>query len=86
MMVYEVHLAVNKLSGLQVLPGGLFQQKIVLTQLKWKAIQLSKYRSLVGKVVADLQESQPILVHRMGRGTSGILLCAKSKLQNHSLW
>lgn len=78
-------LAVNKPSGLQVLPGGLFQQRTVLTQLKWKANQSSKYRSVAGKAVVDLQESQPVPVHRLGRGTSGILLCAKSEIAKSQL-
>ncbi|CAN0909287.1 RNA pseudouridine synthase 5, partial [Linum grandiflorum] len=56
--------ALNKPSGLQVLPGGLFQQRTVLTQLQWWANH----------------GSHPVPVHRLGRGTSGILLCAKSKL------
>ncbi|BAT94450.1 hypothetical protein LR48_Vigan02g190200 [Vigna angularis] len=59
-------IALNKPSGLQVLPGGLFQQRTVLTQLQWKA-NLHK-------------KPHPVPVHRLGRGTSGILLCAKTKL------
>lgn len=78
-------LAVNKPSGLQVLPGGLFQQRTVLTQLKWKANQSSKYRLVAGNTVVDLQESHPVPVHRLGRGTSGILLCAKSELAKSQL-
>ncbi|GAB2276720.1 hypothetical protein Dimus_011437 [Dionaea muscipula] len=64
-------IALNKPPGLQVLPGGLFQQRTVLTQLQWCASQCGS--SLPG------QESHPIPVHRLGRGTSGILLCARSK-------
>ncbi|XP_059456863.1 RNA pseudouridine synthase 5 isoform X1 [Corylus avellana] len=64
--------ALNKPSGLQVLPGGLFQQRTVLTQLQWRA---SKQSSSVA-----CQEPHPVPVHRLGRGTSGILLCAKTKL------
>ncbi|XP_023889570.1 RNA pseudouridine synthase 5 [Quercus suber] len=59
-------IALNKPSGLQVLPGGLFQQRTVLTQLQWQA--------------SKKQEPHPVPVHRLGRGTSGILLCAKTKL------
>ncbi|XP_022641186.1 RNA pseudouridine synthase 5 isoform X2 [Vigna radiata var. radiata] len=59
-------IALNKPSGLQVLPGGLFQQRTVLTQLQWEA-NLHKM-------------SHPVPVHRLGRGTSGILLCAKTKV------
>ncbi|KAK8960773.1 RNA pseudouridine synthase 5 [Platanthera guangdongensis] len=73
--------AVNKPSGLQVLPGGLFQQRTVLTQLQWKA---SKHGSncFTGPVV---QLPYPVPVHRLGRGTSGILLCAKTKLAKTTL-
>ncbi|XP_076896374.1 RNA pseudouridine synthase 5-like [Bidens hawaiensis] len=58
-------IALNKPSGLQVLPGGLFQQRTVLTQLQWRIKN---------------QELCPVPVHRLGRGTSGILLCAKTKV------
>ncbi|XP_050209300.1 RNA pseudouridine synthase 5 isoform X2 [Mercurialis annua] len=64
-------IALNKPSGLQVLPGGLFQQRTVLTQLQW--LSRKQNSSLAS------QESHPVPVHRLGRGTSGILLCAKSK-------
>ncbi|KAH9703592.1 RNA pseudouridine synthase 5 [Citrus sinensis] len=86
-------IALNKPSGLQVLPGGLFQQRTVLKQLQWRA---SKQSSSLSS-----QASHPVPVHRLGRGTSGnvwlhflvlwsigwfsigftgILLCAKTKL------
>ncbi|XP_028782105.1 RNA pseudouridine synthase 5 isoform X2 [Neltuma alba] len=65
-------IALNKPSGLQVLPGGLFQQRTVLTQLRWQANNQGTYVACQG--------SHPIPVHRLGRGTSGILLCAKTKL------
>ncbi|XP_028126953.1 RNA pseudouridine synthase 5 isoform X2 [Camellia sinensis] len=65
-------IAINKPSGLQVLPGGLFQHRTVLTQLQWRA---SKQHSSLA-----CQELHPAPVHRLGRGTSGILLCAKTKL------
>ncbi|KDP25730.1 hypothetical protein JCGZ_23951 [Jatropha curcas] len=65
-------IALNKPSCLQVLPGGLFQQRTVLTQLQWWA------RKQTSSLAS--QESHPVPVHRLGRGTSGILLCAKSKL------
>ncbi|KAK9684016.1 hypothetical protein RND81_10G180600 [Saponaria officinalis] len=64
-------IALNKPSGLQVLPGGLFQQRTVLTQLQWHANKVTN--SSLGR------EPQPVPVHRLGRGTSGILLCAKTK-------
>ncbi|CAN1257973.1 RNA pseudouridine synthase 5 [Linum perenne] len=64
--------ALNKPSGLQVLPGGLFQQRTVLTQLQW-------WTDKEGSSSAS-EGSHPVPVHRLGRGTSGILLCAKSKL------
>nr|GMD32095.1 RNA pseudouridine synthase 5 isoform X2 [Ipomoea batatas] len=64
-------IALNKPSGLQVLPGGLFQQRTVLTQLQWRASKLSS--------LSSSGEPHPVPVHRLGRGTSGILLCAKTK-------
>ncbi|XP_034205672.1 RNA pseudouridine synthase 5 isoform X2 [Prunus dulcis] len=64
-------IALNKPSGLQVLPGGLFQQRTVLTQLLcWATNKISPLLC---------QEPHPVPVHRLGRGTSGILLCAKTK-------
>ncbi|KAI4351318.1 hypothetical protein L6164_005693 [Bauhinia variegata] len=65
-------IALNKPSCLQVLPGGLFQQRTVLTQLQWQA---SLQSTSVGH-----QRAHPVPVHRLGRGTSGILLCAKTQL------
>ncbi|XP_062092893.1 RNA pseudouridine synthase 5 isoform X2 [Humulus lupulus] len=70
-------IALNKPSGLQVLPGGLFQQRTVLTQLLWRATKLSP--SLM------CHEPHPTPVHRLGRGTSGLLLCAKTKLAKTQL-
>uniref|UniRef100_A0A7C9DP48 Pseudouridine synthase RsuA/RluA-like domain-containing protein n=1 Tax=Opuntia streptacantha TaxID=393608 RepID=A0A7C9DP48_OPUST len=63
-------IALNKPAGLQVLPGGLFQQRTVLTQLQWHANKNTIYPA---------QEVHPVPVHRLGRGTSGVLLCAKTK-------
>ncbi|TYI23932.1 hypothetical protein ES332_A06G199500v1 [Gossypium tomentosum] len=54
--------ALNKPSGLQVLPGGLFQQRTVLTQLCWS---VKKQNSTLNS-----QETHPVPVHRLGRGTS----------------
>ncbi|KAI4339241.1 hypothetical protein MLD38_024203 [Melastoma candidum] len=69
-------IALNKPSGLQVLPGGLFQQRTVLSQLQWwerkRTLQMG-------------HEPQPVPVHRLGRGTSGILLCAKTKIAKSRL-
>ncbi|OWM70169.1 hypothetical protein CDL15_Pgr026019 [Punica granatum] len=65
-------IAVNKPSGLQVLPGGLFQQRTVLSQLQWRVRKKTSSVASQGK--------HPVPVHRLGRGTSGILLCAKTKL------
>ncbi|CAK9152240.1 unnamed protein product [Ilex paraguariensis] len=67
-------IALNKPSGLQVLPGGLFQQRTVLTQLQWRASRQSS------SLMHQETHPHPVPVHRLGRGTSGILLCAKSKL------
>ncbi|KAE9465323.1 hypothetical protein C3L33_02769, partial [Rhododendron williamsianum] len=71
-------IALNKPSGLQVLPGGLFQQRTILTQLQWQA---SKYSSSS----LARQDPHPVPVHRLGRGTSGILLCARTKVAKTSL-
>ncbi|XP_072975654.1 RNA pseudouridine synthase 5 isoform X1 [Typha angustifolia] len=73
--------AINKPSGLQVLPGGLFQQRTVLTQLQWK--EWRKPSEFCSK--RKTAQSHPVPVHRLGRGTSGILLCAKTKLAKVSL-
>ncbi|XP_031485391.1 RNA pseudouridine synthase 5 [Nymphaea colorata] len=69
-------LAINKPSGLQVLPGGSFQQRTVFTQLCWRTY--GPFSTLPEKYSEQKQHSVP--VHRLGRGTSGILLCAKTKL------
>ncbi|KAG7565390.1 Pseudouridine synthase catalytic domain superfamily [Arabidopsis suecica] len=71
-------IALNKPSGLQVLPGGLFQQRTVLTQLQWC---FGKNDSYTG----SRESPHPVPVHRLGRGTSGILLCAKTKLAKTKL-
>ncbi|XP_056697252.1 RNA pseudouridine synthase 5 [Spinacia oleracea] len=63
-------IVLNKPSGLQVLPGGLFQQRTVLTQLKW---HVNKNEN------STPSQLHPVPVHRLGRGTSGVLLCAKTK-------
>ncbi|GFP82831.1 rna pseudouridine synthase 5 [Phtheirospermum japonicum] len=69
-------IALNKPSGLQVLPGGLFQQRTVLTQLQRHASNLT---------TSGYHEPHPVPVHRLGRGTSGILLCAKTKIAKSRL-
>lgn len=61
--LFWIQIALNKPSGLQVLPGGLFQQRTVLKQLQWRA---SKQSSSLSS-----QASHPVPVHRLGRGTSG---------------
>ncbi|XP_074276371.1 RNA pseudouridine synthase 5 isoform X8 [Silene latifolia] len=58
----DAMIALNKPSGLQVLPGGLFQQRTVLSQLQWHANKTSKQRLS--------REPHPVPVHRLGRGTS----------------
>ncbi|KAG6763566.1 hypothetical protein POTOM_030992 [Populus tomentosa] len=70
-------IALNKPPGLQVLSGGLFQQRTVLMQLQWRASK--------GSSSLAIQGSHPVPVHRLGRGTSGILLCAKTKVAKTSL-
>ncbi|WOL16274.1 RNA pseudouridine synthase 5 [Canna indica] len=69
--------ALNKPSGLQVLPRGLFQQRTVLMQLQWKELNKVAYDFSRSPKTKD---AHPVPVHRLGRGTSGILLCAKTKL------
>ncbi|XP_022133841.1 RNA pseudouridine synthase 5 isoform X2 [Momordica charantia] len=69
-------IALNKPSGLQVLPGGVFQQRTILTQLQWWSRKQSSSVS---------EGSHPVPVHRLGRGTSGILLCAKTRLARTQL-
>ncbi|XP_062215953.1 RNA pseudouridine synthase 5 isoform X2 [Phragmites australis] len=68
--------ALNKPSGLQVLPKGLFQQRTVLAQLQLKDWKMT---SSCRSKKKDVQ-SHPVPVHRLGRGTSGLLLCAKTKI------
>ncbi|KAL1199858.1 RNA pseudouridine synthase 5 [Cardamine amara subsp. amara] len=71
-------IALNKPSGLQVLPGGFFQQRTLLTQLQWC---FGQNNSSIG----SRESPHPVPVHRLGRGTSGILLCAKTKLAKTKL-
>ncbi|GLJ31126.1 hypothetical protein SUGI_0623500, partial [Cryptomeria japonica] len=78
-------LIVNKPSGLQVLPGGLFQQRTLLNQLQWRTDKSGEYGPEVSSTVNTLQESYPVPVHRLGRGTSGILLCAKTNVAKSKL-
>jgi 23S rRNA-/tRNA-specific pseudouridylate synthase len=69
-----IQVAVNKPSGLQVLPGGLFQQRTVLTQLQWRSHSNDKQAT---HGIAALHEKdlwKPSPVHRLGRGTSGLSL------------
>ncbi|KAL6649729.1 hypothetical protein ACP70R_013953 [Stipagrostis hirtigluma subsp. patula] len=71
--------ALNKPSGLQVLPKGLFQQRTVLAQLQWKDWKMVSKCSSKRKGV----QLHPVPVHRLGRGTSdalSLLLCAKTKI------
>ncbi|KAG6553819.1 hypothetical protein Mapa_004736 [Marchantia paleacea] len=70
-------LALNKPSGLQVLAGGLFQQRTVLQQLQWR----DEYNTSYGRTDSSSFQTHTwptSPVHRLGRGTSGVLLCAKS--------
>ncbi|CAM0872658.1 unnamed protein product [Alopecurus aequalis] len=77
-VIYEDEdmVALNKPSSLQVLPKGLFQQRTVLAQLQWKEWKMPPSSCSKRKNV----QSHPVPVHRLGRGTSGLLLCAKTKL------
>uniref|UniRef100_A0A0E0KCB8 Pseudouridine synthase RsuA/RluA-like domain-containing protein n=1 Tax=Oryza punctata TaxID=4537 RepID=A0A0E0KCB8_ORYPU len=74
-------IALNKPSGLQVLPKGLFQQRTVLAQLQLKDWKMPSSFCSKRKYV----QSHPVPVHRLGRGTSGLLLCAKTKLAKAQL-
>jgi 23S rRNA-/tRNA-specific pseudouridylate synthase len=60
--------ALNKPSGLQVLPKGLFQQRTVLAQLQLKDWKMASSCRSKRKDV----QSHPVPVHRLGRGTSGL--------------
>lgn len=64
--ILTFQIALNKPSGLQVLPGGLFQQRTVLTQLQWHVSKLTTSSS-------GCRKTHPVPVHRLGRGTSGEL-------------
>ncbi|KAF0928572.1 hypothetical protein E2562_006018, partial [Oryza meyeriana var. granulata] len=59
-------IALNKPSGLQVLPKGLFQQRTVLAQLQLKDWKMPSSFCSKRKDV----QSHPVPVHRLGRGTS----------------
>ncbi|KAH7427053.1 hypothetical protein KP509_10G028300 [Ceratopteris richardii] len=59
-------LAVNKPSGFQVLPGGLYQQRTVLTQLMWRYTSAADTQTQM-----QTRSCVPSPVHRLGRGTSG---------------
>ncbi|KAJ3704212.1 hypothetical protein LUZ61_007917 [Rhynchospora tenuis] len=69
---------INKPSGLQVLPGGLFQQRTILTQLQWREWRVTSSSPSCTKKKSS--QAHPVPVHRLGRGTSGLLLCAKTKI------
>lgn len=61
-------LAVNKPSGLPVLPGGGYLENTLLHLVQMRTT-----------------EGLPIPVHRLGRGTSGVVLFARSALARHNL-
>ena len=61
-------LAIDKPSGLPVLPGGGFLEHTLLWQLK-----------------KHYHHSTPVPIHRLGRGTSGLLLLARSPLAKSHL-
>lgn len=69
--------AINKPSGLQVLPGGLFQQRTVLKQLEWDNEEKEKHLQACLASVSSSDETRlwkPAPVHRLGRGTSGFFI------------
>lgn len=59
--------AVNKPAGLPVLPGGGFLEHTLLWQLQQRSRP-------------DSSAIQPVPIHRLGRGTSGLMLIARSPL------
>ena len=62
-------LIINKPSGLPVIPGGGFLEHTLLWQLK----------------TIYPQNTTPTPIHRLGRGTSGLLLLGRSQLAKSSL-
>lgn len=79
----ESQVAVIKPSGLQVLPGGLFQQRTVLTQLQWREWRVTTSSPLCTKQRAS--QAHPVPVHRLGRGTSGLFELQISDLMDSVL-
>eukprot|EP00249_Psilotum_nudum_P017793 c26492_g2_i2 orf=766-1575(-) len=78
-------LAVNKPVGLQVLPGGVFQQRTVLSQLQWRSTDRDHNSRSYLRSDRELSLFVPSPVHRLGRGTSGVLLCAISQIAKSKL-
>ena len=62
-------LVLNKPSGLPVLPAGGFLNHTLLAQLQ----------SWVARGVLDAAQGEPRPVHRLGRFTSGLLVCARRR-------
>lgn len=68
---------VEKPAGLPVLPGGGFLQHTLLWQLQQRQLQQRHPHW-------DSQH-QPVPIHRLGRGTSGLVLVARSPLAKRAL-
>lgn len=73
--------AVNKPAGLQVLPGGPFHQRCTATLLRWAHNPASAPLAVHAPHLVGAR-LPPTPVHRLGRGTSGVLLCACSLVRN----
>ncbi|KAL6755237.1 hypothetical protein V8C86DRAFT_3137901 [Haematococcus lacustris] len=72
-------LLLAKPAGLQVLPAARQYQRTVLSILQAHYTRLPAALALrEGSAAALLSTSCPTPVHRLGRGTSGLLLCAKT--------
>eukprot|EP00775_Hariotina_reticulata_P006986 gene6985-7200_t len=70
-------LVICKPAGLQVLPKGMFLQRTVLGLLQLY-MQQRRQQAYPSSLI-------PVPVHRLGRGTSGVLLCACTALARNKL-
>lgn len=84
-------LVVDKPSGLPVLPGGGFLEHTLLWQLQQRyadaALSDSARADLARSDSVQLNSAlaKPVPIHRLGRGTSGLLLLARSPLAKSHL-
>jgi 23S rRNA pseudouridine1911/1915/1917 synthase len=75
-------LIVAKPSGLPVLPGGGFLEHTLLRQLQ-RQYPADQYPA--DQYLADQYPGTPVPIHRLGRGTSGLMLMARSPLAKSHL-